>query len=197
MISDTLTDQELAVLIKKGDIRAFDKIYEKYSKRLYLFVFGIIKSKKDAEDIIQEVFIKIWDRRERINEHLSFQSFLFTIAHNITISLIRKKIQDTNFTSYIKSIQKSAELSSASGQLEYTELKQQLENTINSLPERQKQVYSLCKDEELSYKEIAIKLGISVNTVENHMGKALKFVRENMSSASYLSAIFCALFIGN
>jgi len=195
MVTDTKTDRELAILIRNGDITAFDKIYKRYSNRLYIFVFGILKSHKDSEDIIQEVFVKVWDKREKINGYLSFQSYLFTIAHNSTISLIRKKIKDTDFTSYLKSIQNPLELSSGSTQLEYKELNERLKNTINKLPERQQQVYSLSRNEELSYKEIAKKLDISVNTVENHMVKALKFVRDNMSSPSYISAIFCALFV--
>ena len=195
MITDSNTDKELAILIRKGDIDAFDKIYKKYSNRLYLFVFGILKSQKDAEDIIQEVFIKVWDKRGKINEYMSFQSFLFTIAHNTTISLIRKKIKETDFVSQIKSIQISEEKASNETEIEYKELKERLENTVSKLPQRQQQVYSLSRNEELSYKEIAKKLNISVNTVENHMVKALKFVREKMSSTSYLSAMFYALFI--
>jgi len=195
MIKKPKTDKELAIQIRDGDISAFDKIYEKYSKRLYLFVYGIIKSKNDAEDIVQEVFVKIWDKRETINEHFSFQSFLFTIAHNTTINLIRKKIKETDFASYLKSTQKQVKISSVISEIEYKELKKQLEYTISKLPERQQQVYSLSRDEELSYKEIAEKLSISVNTVENHMVKALRFVREHMGSANFLSAIFSALFI--
>ncbi|MEN8122722.1 MAG: RNA polymerase sigma-70 factor [Bacteroidota bacterium] len=195
MITDSKTDKELAVLIRDGDIAAFDKIYKKYSNRLYLFVFGIVKSQKDAEDIIQEVFIKVWDKRERINEHLSFQSFLFTISHNTTISLIRNKMKETDFVTHVKSIQSPVEKASSETEIEYKELKKQLESTLYQLPERQREVYSLSRDEELSYKEIAEKLGISVNTVENHMIKALKFVRENMKPTTYLSAIFWHLFI--
>jgi len=195
MNTDSKTDKELVIQIRNGDITAFDKIYKKYSNRLYLFVFGIIKSQKDAEDIIQEVFIKIWDKKDKINEHLSFQSFLFTIAHNTTISLIRKKVKETDFVAHIKSIQNPVKTTSDESEIEYKELKNRLENTIKKLPERQQQVYKLSRKEELSYSEIAEKLNISVNTVENHMVKALKFVRENMASASYLSGIFCALFI--
>jgi len=195
MTTDTKTDKELAVLIRSGDITAFDKIYKRYSNRLYIFVFGILKSQKDAEDIIQEVFIKVWDKRDKINEYLSFQSYLFTISHNTTINIIRKKLKETEFVSQLKSLQNPTEESSNETEIEYKELKERLKNTINKLPQRQQQVYSLSRNEELSYKEIADKLDISVNTVENHMVKALKFVRENMSSPSYLSAIFCALFI--
>ena len=195
MISETITDQELAILIKKGDIRAFDKIYEKYSTRLYLFVNGIIKSQKDAEDIVQEVFLKIWNNREKINEYLSLQSFLFTIAHNTTISIIRKKINENNYVSYVKSLQNAKELSSGEVELEFKQLETHYNTILNKLPDRQKEVYLLSREEELSYKEIAERLGISVNTVENHMVKALKFLRTNMKNASFISALFCAFFL--
>ncbi len=194
MNSTTYTDEELAVLIKKGDIRAFDVLYEKYSTRLYIFVNGIIKSQKDSEDIVQEVFLKIWKNREKINEFLSLQSFLFTIAHNTTISLIRKKIKESSYISYVKSIQNARELLSGEAELEIKELEEQLGSVINKLPERQRQVYLLSREEELSYKEIAVRLGISLNTVENHMVKALRFIRSNVQNTSFTMALFCAFF---
>jgi RNA polymerase sigma-70 factor (ECF subfamily) len=195
MISETLTDQELALLIKKGDIRAFDKIYEKYSTRLYIFINGIIKSQKDSEDIVQEVFFKIWNNREKINEFLSLQSFLFTIAHNTTISILRKRVNEYNYIEYVKSIQNAKELSTGEAELEFKELNDHLTSILNKLPKRQKEVFLLSRYDELSYKEIAERLGISVNTVENHMVKALRFLRANIKSTSFVSALFSAFFL--
>ena len=195
MISETLTDQELALLIKKGDIRAFDKIYEKYSTRLYIFINGIIKSQKDSEDIVQEVFFKIWNNREKINEFLSLQSFLFTIAHNTTISILRKRVNEYNYIEYVKSIQNAKELSTGEAELEFKELNDHLTSILNKLPKRQKEVFLLSRYDELSYKEIAERLGISVNTVENHMVKALRFLRANIKSTSFISALFSAFFL--
>ena len=194
MLTETKTDKELAKGIKNGDMLAFDSIYQKYSKKLYVFIFGILKSQKDSEDIVQDVFTKVWEKRATINEFLSFQSYLFTIAHNTSISLIRKRANETNFVSHVKSIQTPNAESVESNETEFKELKEKLEKTINELPKRQKQVYLLSREEELSYKEIAEKLGISQNTVENHMVKALKYVRSHIDS-NYLSAIFIALFI--
>ena len=95
----------------------------------------------------------------------------------------------------VKSKQIPLNIDPANVQLEYTELKEKLEETINKLPKRQKQVYLLSRKEELSYKQIAVKMGISVNTVENHMSKALRFIRSNIKNTGYLSALFYALFI--
>jgi len=195
MIQDHILDKELVYQIKRGNMSAFDSIYKKYSVRIYSFVFGIIKSKADAQDIVQEVFIKLWDKREILNEHLSFKSFLFTIAHNTTIDLIRKRVKEKDFVAMVKSKQIPLNSNSDNLQLEFEELQKKLNNTVENLPERQKQVYTLSRNEELSYKEIAIKMGISVNTVENHMVKALKFIRSNIKNTGYLSALFYALFI--
>jgi RNA polymerase sigma-70 factor (ECF subfamily) len=195
IIEDLSLEKRWVKQLKNGDMSAFDSIYKKYSVRIYSFVFGIIKSKDDAQDIVQEVFIKLWDKRESLKEHLSFKSYLFTIAYNTTISLIRARVKEKDFAAMVKSKQIPLNIDPANVQLEYTELKEKLEETINKLPKRQKQVYLLSRKEDLSYKQIAIKMGISVNTVENHMSKALRFIRSNIKNTGYLSALFYALFI--
>jgi len=194
-MEDLSLEKKWVKQIKSGDMLAFDSIYKKYSTRIYSFVFGIIKSKVDTQDIVQEVFIKLWDKRETLKEHLSFKSFLFTIAYNTTISLIRKRVKEKDFAAMVKSKQIPLDIDSGNLQLEYTELKEKLEDTINKLPKRQKEVYTLSRRNDLSYKEIAFKMGISVNTVENHMSKALKFIRSNIKNTGYISALFYSLFI--
>ncbi len=103
--------------VKNGDMAAFDLVYRAYSKRLYRFVYGIIKTEIDAEEIVQEVFVKIWESHEKIDNFALFDSYLFTIAYNSTISLIRKKLSEKKYIQYIKSLQippqqKSAEINS-------------------------------------------------------------------------------------
>jgi RNA polymerase sigma-70 factor (ECF subfamily) len=195
MVKEPMSDQILSYQIKNGDMSAFDDIYKKYSVRIYSFVFGIIKSKDDAEDIVQEVFIKLWDKRKSLNEHLSFKSFLFTIAYNTTISMIRKRVKEKDFIMMVRSKQIPLNSDSVDLKLEFQELQEKLDKTIEDLPKRQKQVFVLSRREELSYKEIAKKMGISVNTVENHMSKALKFIRKNINQTSYVSVLFYILFI--
>lgn len=92
----TATNTELIKLLKKGDRLAFDVIYRKYSRRLYGFIFRYVKQETDAEEIIQEVFVKIWQKRDKINIYSSFESFLFTIAHNITVNVLKKEPLNKN-----------------------------------------------------------------------------------------------------
>ena len=172
-------EQELVSLIKTGNVPAFDAIYYNYSRRIYAFVLGIIKVRDDANDVVQEVFITLWDKRENLKENLSLKSFLFTIAYNATISYIRKSVKENRFASVVKQHYVPAN-ESADSMLNYNELKDKLDNTVNSLPKRQKEVFVLSREKEMSYKEIAVNMGISVNTVENHMVKSLSFIRKNI-----------------
>ena len=180
---------------KIDDMSAFDIIYRTYSKKLYRFAYSIIKVKPDAEGIVHEVFIKVWEKRNRIDEYLSFESYLFTITYNTTISFIRKKVKENKYIEYLKSIQNPSIQSKIIPEIEYKELKDKSEKIIGLLPMRQKQIYKLSREEGLTYKEIAAKLSISVNTVETHMERALKSIREKLGNVSIVLLILYYLFI--
>ena len=96
------SNTELIERLKKGDIDAFDLIYNKYCNKLHKFVLRYLKQEEDAQEIVQEVFIKIWESRSKINTFSSFESFLFTIAYNASISLLRKRINEEKSREYIK-----------------------------------------------------------------------------------------------
>lgn len=181
--------------VKNGDMAAFDLVYRAYSKRLYRFVYGIIKTEIDAEEIVQEVFVKIWESHEKINNFTLFDSYLFTIAYNCTISLIRKKLSEKKYIQYIKSLQIPPQQKPAEINLDFEILSEKVNGLIRKLPPRQKEVFMLHRENELTYRQIAEKLDISVNTVENHMSKALKFLRNNLNKESLAALLFFYLFL--
>ncbi len=189
------SDIELVRLLKAGDMSGFDKLYRKYSLKIYQFSFSILKSREDAEGIVQDVFYKVWEKRDTIKEHLSFQSYLFTIANNTSISLIRKRLKETRYITYLKSIQIPSLDSPVSAEIEFVELKNKSYDLIDQLPGRQKQIYLLSREDGLSYHEIADELNISVNTVENHMVRALKFLRKNLKRMSLVSLLYYYMFM--
>ena len=193
--SGKIIDSETIKQFKADDMLAFDIIYRTYSKKLYRFAYSIIKVKPDAEGIVHEVFIKVWEKRNRIDEYLSFESYLFTITYNTTISFIRKKVKENKYIEYLKSIQNPSIQSKIIPEIEYKELKDKSEKIVGLLPMRQKQIYKLSREEGLTYKEIAAKLSISVNTVETHMERALKSIREKLGSVSIVLLILYYLFI--
>jgi len=172
---------------------AFDVLYKKYSRRLFKFGFSIIKSQEETENLIQDVFLCLWENRHKVEKDASIKSYVFTIAYNSAISVIRKKARESQFIEYLKTIQKINE-EPVNVKLEYDELKNKLDEIIQTLPPRQKEVYLLHRVEGLKYNEIAERLSISENTIENHMSRALKTIREKIGNYSLPAILFYFLF---
>ena len=180
------SDAELMQKIKADDMFAFDALYKKYSKKLFQFAFSIIKSKEETENILQEVFLKLWENRNSVEKDASVKSYIFSIAYNSSITSIRKKIKEIQFIEYLKSLQKihKEDEDSVNVKFEFKELTTQLHNIVNQLPDRQKEVYLLHREFGLKSRDIAEKLNISVNTIENHMSRALKTIRNKLREYS-------------
>ena len=191
----TKSNKDLLILLKKGDILAFDSIYEMYSKRLYGFVLRYIKQKEDAEGIVQEVFIKIWETRNKIDIYTSFDSFIFTVAYNITINLLRKRISEHKYQDRLNSVQQITEADQIIDEIYFKEIKIQLQSLLNKLTPRQKEIFQLSREEGLTHEEIAKKLDISVNTVKNHMVTTLAFIKSHIDKGLIANFLFISLFL--
>jgi RNA polymerase sigma-70 factor, ECF subfamily len=171
---------ELVRLLKKGDINAFNAIYYKYCKKLYAFVIMYLKQEEDAEEIVQEVFIKIWQSKDKIDVSSSFESFLFTIAYNATMSLFRKRMSENKSRQYLKSLQHISSSDETMYEIQVKELDNKVHNLLKQLTPKQKEIYYLSREDGLTHKEIAQKLNISPNTVNNHLVTILKFLKIHM-----------------
>ena len=173
---------------------AFDAIYNKYCHKLHGFVLKYLKQKEDAEGIVQEVFIKIWNSRDRINTYSSFESFLFTIAYNSTISLLRKRLSENKSKGNLRSFQNDSPDQSVIDEMKYEQINNKLHSLLEQVTPRQKEIYLLSREEGLSHKEIAKKLDTSENTVKNHLVTILKFLRFNIKSSLPVNLLFLCLF---
>jgi RNA polymerase sigma-70 factor (family 1) len=184
-------ESQLVRSLSKGNILAFNTLYKEYSNRLYRFSIGYFKSEAEAEELVQEVFTIIWEKRADLKEELSFKSFLFTISFNI----IRKHFRTKAYLSeYFKTapfedvdIQTSEKISSDS-------LSQFITKLVEQLPQRRKEIFIKSRFEGQSIKEIAEELHISHKTVENQLTDALKFIRTNLDKESVaFGLLFCLL----
>jgi len=194
-VSREIQDKELVKRLRADDMSAFDTVYRLYSKRVFRFAISLLKNREDAEEIVQEVFFRVWEKRERLREHLSFRSYLFTITYNTSISLIRKRVRENAWLNSVKELQQPVDGRTPGMEMEYAELEEKVKRTIEELPVRQREIFLLSREEGLSYKEIAERLGISVNTVENHMVKALRFLRDHLCDLSLMLMLYCYLFL--
>ena len=194
-MKNTKSNSVLIELLKKGDMAAFDAIYNKYCHKLHQFVVRYLKQEEDAEGIVQEVFIKIWEARGKIDVYASFESFLFTIAYNSTISLLRKRVIETKSREYLKSLQKIDTADKIIDEIQFKELNQKVQSLIKQLTPRQKEIYLLSREEGLTHKEIAQKLSISENTVKNHLVTTLKYLKSHIDSSLAVNILFLCLFL--
>lgn len=188
------SDGELMREIKADNMFAFDVLYKKYSNRVYKFGHSILKSQEESENLMQDVFLNLWENRHKVEKDSSVKSYVFTITYNSAISIIRKKARESEFVEYLKTLQEINE-DPVNIELEYNELADKLDEIIRELPQRQKEVYLLHKVEGLKYSEIAERLNISLNTIENHMSRALKTIREKLGNYSLIAILFWYLFV--
>jgi RNA polymerase sigma-70 factor (family 1) len=171
-----LSDQELVALLKTGNQAAFTEIYDRYWRIMYGHVYKMLLDEEESKDVIQELFSSLWINSERIPDQLNLSGYLYVMAKNKVLNLIRKnKFQ----TAYLNSLaQFINEASTATmDELNERDLATAIEREIQSLPPRMKQVFELSRKENLSYKEIAERLGISEETVKKqvHNSSRIKF----------------------
>ena len=180
--------------LKKGDHAAFEEIFERYSKPLFQFSLNYLKSKEAAEDIVQEVFIKIWNNRREIKTDTSFQSYLFTIALN-SVRKYFNKISRLNEIRHDILIDFSRMKSEFDDRSDYQALLDKLDELIRQMPEKRREVFIKKKIEEKSLKEISEELNITTKTVEYHISEAMKFLKKEFEKLQVHGLIFFNLFI--
>jgi RNA polymerase sigma-70 factor (ECF subfamily) len=178
----------------KNDKKAMDDLYAFYYPRLYSFSKKILKVEDDINDILQDVFVKIWLNRKKINSVETFNSYIFTITKNAIITCFREKTRNRDYELKVRQAATGKEFIIET-ELEYQDLKEKVDALIEKLPEKRKQVYILSREKGLSNAEIAEQLGISVKTVEDHMMHSLKYLRDKMKNLDIVSMLFAAFFL--
>jgi RNA polymerase sigma-70 factor (family 1) len=162
--------------LKNGSEQAFTQLYDLYSKQLYNNILRLVKDKDIAEELLQDLFLKIWCNREKIDPEKSFKSFLYKVAENLVYGHFRKIARNERLVA--KLIISSTEfIGGADEAIINNEDHLLLKNAIENLPPQRKQIYTLCKLEGKSYEEAADELGISTSTIRDHIVKANKAVK--------------------
>lgn len=173
---------------------AFEELFEHYSQKLFHFSYSYLKSESEAEDIVQEVFLKIWENRSKIKTGTSFQSYLFTIAFNsIKKSFNKKSRQDkfrTNLFDFL-----STENSTLENHPDYEMLLSKLDAVIEQMPERRKEIFLLRKKDGIPVRDIAEKMNISAKTVENQITEAMNYLKKEFGKDQISGMLFFYIFL--
>lgn len=182
-------DKDLLLRIKKGDEVAFELLFYRYKGKLYDFIRHSLPPGEDAESMVQDVFTKLWINRHLLDPDKSLNAFLYRIARNEVFNHLRKVLVRRK---YLEELSFSLEGASETTQrqMEYMELKALVAQLVGAMPEKRRQVFLMSREEGLSYREIATQLGISENTVDSQIRKALDFLKENLRKKLLLSLFF-------
>lgn len=187
------TDKTLVQLLKKNEVEAFDLLFHKYSEKLYSFAYSLLKNQEDSKEIIQEAFIRIWEKRHDIDSSKSFKAYLFKISYNLIIDQLRTRIKDTKYREFLVHYFNSEKIE-LNSDIDYETISNQVSKAVSELPEKRRRIYVLSREEGLSHKEIAIKMGISVKTVENQINLSLRHIRERLGSDILTILLFLSIF---
>jgi RNA polymerase sigma-70 factor (family 1) len=185
-------ENQLVKSLKKGNVLAFNELFRYYGRRVYHFSFRYLRSEPECEELVQEVFTRIWEKRSELKEDLSFRSYIFTIAFNIIRKYFRRRMQANNY--FESQVIEDFNLDTAE-KVDFNVLKTKLDSLVSKLPLRRKEIFTKSRFEGLSVKEIAAELNISKKTVENQLTEALRFIRYHLTHEHLTGLLFFCLFV--
>lgn len=176
----TTTDHQLLELIQKGDRLAFTELYNRYWDKLFTVAMNRLDDEHEAEEAVQEVFLSVWQRRSTLQLTHSVNTYLSVAVKYRIINHLDKQYRKRRHIDHL-TISASREVDSTSQWLSEKELRRQLEQSINNLPEKCRIVFLLSREEQKTNAEIAAELNIAEKTVEAHMTKALSTLRQTLN----------------
>lgn len=186
-----INDKEIAVALRAGNENVFEQMFRLHYQRLCNYAAGILNDMDEAEEVVQQMFLHIWEKRSEIEISLSLKSYLYRAVHNTCLNRLKQnKVRKLYADEQLQNTDEASEHTSHT--ILKTELEKQIHKAINTLPEQCRIVFKLSRIEEMKYAEIATHLGISIKTVENHMGKALKLMREQLKDYLPVIMVLCS-----
>ena len=194
--SDLNIEKQIINQFKSGNELAFELIFHRSKGKLKGFLKKVLPVDEDTESILQEIYLKLWLSRKSINPDNNFETFFFTIARNLVIDVMRKRLHKEKYLEELYNQLKEGERNSLGTleKVEYSELERRIFELIGKLPEKRQQIFKLNRINGLTYREIAQNLNISENTVDSQMRKALDFLRIEMKQ---FLTIFIFIYLNN
>ncbi len=169
----------------EDEIKSFDLIYEKYSRKIFAFSLKYLKSVEDAEDSVQQTFLKLWEIRYKLRKTSSLKSLLFTITYNNICNIYRKRSYQKQYIDEILSEDDSSYSYNPYEKINYDSVLCIVKRLLEKLPEKQKLAFKKSREEGKSAKEIAKELDLSRETVDNYISSTIKYIRNNLEYGKF------------
>lgn len=178
------SDDALLLLMSSDDLEAFTQLYRRHWEDLFVTAAKVLRGKEEAADVVQDVFLSLWNRRQELNIEGSLTAYLQTSVRYKAIHYIEKNITRRDYLALFTDVAVNTLLPSAEIQLQLKEVQQAIHDTVDRMPPKMQEVYRLSRQEHLSHKEIADMLGISVETVKKHVQHALQLIKTTLGYTS-------------
>lgn len=192
MITKLLYDEnELLALASTGNEQAFATLFHTYKNKLYGYLYRITESNEITEDIIQEIFLKLWKDKSELIKITQFDAYLFKMAKNQTINAFKNAArQSLLLAEYFEN--QDIEVNSTENMIQFDETQKLLKEIVESLPPQQKLIFKLSREQYLKHEEIAEMLNLSPSTVKNHIIQALSTIKHKLKyqAAIYIFYVF-------
>jgi RNA polymerase sigma-70 factor (ECF subfamily) len=183
-------EQEIDLIeLKAGNAKVYETLFKQFYEPLCRYAFSILQNDEEVEDVVQDIFCKLWDQRDKMDIHTSIKSYLYRMVHNICLNKIKQTQIRSEHHEHIAYISVMAS-NNVEYEITHKELSRQIALAIAELPERCRQVFQLSRMKHLSYAEIGQEMKISHNTVETQMVKALKTLRIKLKDYLVFALIF-------
>jgi RNA polymerase sigma-70 factor (family 1) len=190
-----MNDAQLTYLVKTGVKEAFQELFERYGPRIYQFSYSYLRDREDSEELVQDVFLKIWEKRESLDRSKNIKAFIFKIAVNSLYDLIRRKnienaYKDFAAANFVQTTDHTWH------KVIFDEMLENLDRLVKQMPPERQRVFKLSREEGLTSDEIARKLNLSKRTVENQLYRAVAFLKKNYTTESLFAMLFLSLWCG-
>lgn len=176
------SDSTAIGLIKQGSQKAFERLFKDHFKSLHAYAYTFLKDDEMAEEVVQNVFCRIWEKRDQLKTDGSIRAYLYRSVHNESLNYLKhQKVRAGFGVYYADEMEQVGNDDSASKKLLTAELQKRIEKALSELPEQCRIIFQLSRFEQLKYQQIADQMGLSIKTIENQMGKALRVMRQKLA----------------
>ncbi|WP_341903835.1 RNA polymerase sigma-70 factor [Fluviicola taffensis] len=180
-------EKQVITQVVTGDLNTFEMVFRDYYKPLVRYGSTFLKDSDEAEDVVQQVFVSLWEKRTQLDIHTSIRAVLYKSVQNACLNKIKHlKIR----AGYAEDLKATVVQHDSSDPVQVNELNERIQVAVENMPEQCGRIFKMSRFEQLRYQEIADQLGLSVKTIENQMGKALKIVREELKDYLPLLILF-------
>ena len=193
MLTSNRSDKSLITQLRRGDTKAFERLFADQHARVYAYCRKFVKREELAQEVTLDVFMTVWKKRTQLDDTFSLNALLFKITKDLSFNCLKKAAREQAFQSELAARNNHSATNATEEQMQWKEYDKMAIRAIGQLPPQRQRIFTMRREQDMSYEEIAEQLGISKNTVKVQLVKAAKFLREYFATHADISFLWLLL----